>query len=63
MPSFTKEKKYAVISEQKERVEKAKNVTGRGNTSSDNVVISEYNASAGSDMDQLLVLSGLKQTK
>ena len=60
-----KEKKSAVISEQKERVEKAKNVTGRGNTSSDNVVISEHNTAAAgnSDMDQLLVLSGLKQTK
>lgn len=60
-----KEKKSAVISEQKERVEKAKNVTGRGNVSSDNVVISEHNngAARNTDMDQLLVLSGLKQTK
>ena len=61
----SKEKKSAVLAEQKERVEKAKNVSGRGTVSSDNVVISEHNnASAGnSDMDQLLVLSGLKQTK
>ena len=61
----SKEKKSAILAEQKERVEKAKNVSGRGTVSSDNVVISEHNnASAGnSDMDQLLVLSGLKQTK
>lgn len=60
-----KEKKSAVISEQKERVEKAKNVTGRGNVSNDNVVISEHNnaAAGNADMDQLLILSGLKQTK
>lgn len=60
-----KEKRSTVLSEQNERVLKAKNVSGRGNISSDNVVISEHsNSSAGnSDMDQLLVLSGLKQTK
>jgi len=57
-----KEKKTAVISEQKERAEKAKNVTGRGNTASENVVISEYAAGASNaDVDQLLVLSGLKK--
>jgi HD-GYP domain-containing protein (c-di-GMP phosphodiesterase class II) len=61
----SKEKKAAVLTEQNERALKAKNVSGRGNLSSDNVVISEHNnASAGnSDMDQLLILSGLKQTK
>lgn len=60
-----KERKSAVISEQNERAQKAKNVSGRGSISSDNVVISEHNNSSagGSDMDQLLVLSGLKQTK
>lgn len=55
----TSEKKEKVIAEQKERVEKAKNVTGRGQVAEDNVVIAEYN-SGNSDMDQLLVLSGLK---
>ena len=60
----SKEKKSAVLAEQKERVEKAKNVTGRGNNSSDVAVIAEHTNNAGnSDMDQLLVLSGLKQTK
>lgn len=60
-----KEKKSAIVSEQNERAQKAKNVSGRGNIASDNVVISEHNnaTSGGSDMDQLLVLSGLKQTK
>jgi hypothetical protein len=59
-----KEKKSAVISEQKERSERARNVTGRGNTAGDNVIIAEHNNTASnSDMDQLLVLSGLKQTK
>ena len=60
-----KEKKSAVISEQKERTEKAKNVTGRGNASSEQVVIAEHanTAGANADMDQLLVLSGLKQVR
>lgn len=55
----TSEKKEKVIAEQKERVEKVKNATGRGQVAEDNVVIAEYN-SGNSDMDQLLVLSGLK---
>ena len=61
----SKERKSAVITEQKERVEKAKNVTGRGNNSSDVAVIAEHtNSNTGNtDMDQLLVLSGLKQPK
>jgi len=61
----SKEKKATVLTEQKERVEKAKNVTGRGSISGETTVIAEHNnGSAGSsDMDQLLVLSGLKQTK
>lgn len=59
-----KEKKSEVISEKKERTEKVTNVTGRGKTSEDGVVISEYAAPAsGNDMDQLLVLSGLKKTQ
>jgi hypothetical protein len=57
-----KERKSAVISEQKERLQKAEKVTGRGTTANDNVVISEYAASAANtDHDQLLVLSGLKK--
>ncbi len=57
-----KEKKSAVVTEQKERVEKAKNATGRGTTSNETVVISEHTASnGGDDVDQLLVLSGLKR--
>lgn len=61
----TREKKAAVISEQNERVEKAKNVTGRGNTSSEQVVIAEHAEAAGtnSDLDQMLVLSGLKKAQ
>jgi hypothetical protein len=55
----TSEKNDKVIAEQKERVQKGKNATGRGQVADDNVVIAEYN-STDSDMDQLLVLSGLK---
>lgn len=59
-----KEKKSEVINEKKERAEKVTNVMGRGKTSEDGVVISEYAAPAsGNDMDQLLVLSGLKKTQ
>jgi regulator of replication initiation timing len=54
-------KKIGVMNEQKERAEKAKNVTGRGKTSHDGVVISEYAAPINNDVDQLLVLSGLKK--
>lgn len=58
----SREKKAAVISEQNERVEKAKNVTGRGTTSSEQVVIAEHANTAGNaDLDQMLVLSGLKR--
>jgi hypothetical protein len=57
-----KEKKSAVMTEQKERTEKAKNVMGRGTTSNETVVIPEHTASnGGEDVDQLLVLSGLKR--
>lgn len=55
----TSDKKEKVIAEQKERVEKVKNATGRGQVAEDNVVIAEY-SNDNSDMDQLLVLSGLK---
>jgi len=57
----TQTRKEAVMNEQKERTEKAKNVTGRGR-SDDGVVISEY-ASQNSGTDQLLILSGLKQAQ
>lgn len=58
----SREKKAAVISEQNERVEKAKNVTGRGNAASEQVVIAEHANNAGNaDLDQMLVLSGLKR--
>lgn len=53
------EKKAKVITEQKEKIEKAKNVTGRGQVAEDTEVIAEYNTGS-SEMDQLLVLSGLK---
>jgi hypothetical protein len=58
----TEVKKEAVVNEQKERTEKAKNVTGRGKTN-DGEVISEYAAPSNPNMDQLLVLSGLKQAQ
>lgn len=57
----TKEKKSAVINEQKERIEKATNVTGRGKVASETEILSEYAAPSNNDMDQLLVLSGLKK--
>lgn len=59
----TKEKKTAVINEQKERTEKATNVTGRGKVADETEVLSEHVAPSNSDMDQLLVLSGLKSNQ
>jgi hypothetical protein len=58
----TKSKKETVVNEQKERTEKAENVTGRGKTVDDEkvVVIGETTANSDSDLDQILVLSGLK---
>lgn len=57
----TTQKKQTVVNEQKERVQKAKNVTGSGHISDkDNgVVIAEY-ANPNNEMSELLVLSGLK---
>jgi hypothetical protein len=55
-------RKEAVINEQKERATKATNVTGRGKTD-EGTVIAEYAAPQNSGMDQLLVLSGLKQAQ
>lgn len=57
-----KEKKAGVVTEQKERTEKAQNVTGRGHTTEDAVVISEH-ATPSNDLDQMLVLSGLKKSQ
>ncbi len=58
------EKKEAVITEQKERVQKAKNVTGSGHISDkeNGVVIAEY-ANPDHEMNDLLVLSGVKKTQ
>ena len=53
-------KKAEIVNEQKERTEKAKSVTGRGNGST-NEIISEYAAPTNDEADTLLVLSGLKQ--
>lgn len=58
----TKNKKAEVVTEQNERITKAKNVTGRGQTTDDGVVISEY-AAPTEAQDQLLVLSGLKKAQ
>lgn len=61
---ITKEKKAEVVTEQKERTEKAKNVTGRGSstaTEDDSVVIAEH-ATPNNDMDNMLILSGLKKS-
>lgn len=60
--TVTRDKKANLIAEQKERTEKVKNVTGRGKTTDDDgVVMSEYAAPTNNDVDQLLVLSGLKK--
>lgn len=59
----TKERKSQVINEQKERTGKASNVTGRGKKSDDAVVLSEYAAPASQDMDQILILSGVKKSQ
>jgi len=56
-------KKTEAVNEQKERTTNATNVTGRGKTSDDGVVISEYAAPTNNDVDQLLILSGLKQAQ
>lgn len=59
----SKVKKNETVNEQKERTEKATNVTGRGKKE-DGVVISEYAASTtNNDLDQMLVLSGLKNAQ
>jgi len=54
-----------ITSEQNARVEKAQNVTGRGNKVVDQeVIISEnYDSNNSSELDQILVLSGVKKPK
>lgn len=58
-------RKSEVITEQNERVAKAMNVTGRGNKVVDNgVVISENaNTTNNPELDQILVLSGIKKVQ
>ena len=60
--SVKADKKAKVISEQKERTEKVKNVSGRGHDDTDKVqVIAEYNSGNGNENNELLVLSGIKK--
>jgi hypothetical protein len=59
-------KKTEVLNEQKERIEKGKNVTGRGHISADDgVVLSEHTNSSVADLDNYdaLVLSGIRKPK
>ena len=56
------DKRGKFISEQKERTEKAKNVSGRGHVDTNKVqVIAEYNSGKGDENNELLVLSGIKK--
>lgn len=66
---INEQKKFAVnsrkenmISEQKERTQKAKNVTGRGQTSTEDIV-TENAHTPSHDMEQLLILSGVKKAR
>lgn len=58
-------RKSEVITEQNERTAKAQNVTGRGNKVVDNGVVISENASAANnpELDQILVLSGIKKVQ
>jgi len=56
------QKRSEVITEQKERSEKAKNVTGRGQTSTEEIV-TENAHTPSHDMEQLLILSGVKKAR
>jgi hypothetical protein len=54
-------KKTKLLTEQKERAVKAKNVSGRGHIDTENVkVIAEYNSNNG-EANELLILSGVKK--
>ena len=59
------QKKSEVITEQNARVEKAQNVTGRGNKVVEQEVVIAENANTtnNSDLDQILVLSGIKKVQ
>ena len=66
---INEQKKFAVnsrkenmISEQKERTQKAKNVTGRGQPSTEEIV-TENAHTPSHDMEQLLILSGVKKAR
>lgn len=59
--AVTKEKKEEILSEQKERIEKSTNVMGRGKLSGDDKLIKEFVTPTNSDIDQQLVLSGIKK--
>lgn len=53
-----------VLTEQKERTQKAKNVSGRGHLDTENVkVIAEFNDNTNGAVNDLLVLSGVKKSK
>jgi hypothetical protein len=59
----SEQKKGQLITEQKERVQKVKNATGRGHTNTEEgVVIAEYN-NPDSEINELLVLSGVKKDR
>ena len=59
----SEQRKGQLITEQKERVQKVKNATGRGHTNTEEgVVIAEYN-NPDSEINELLVLSGVKKDR
>jgi hypothetical protein len=56
-------KRAKLITEQKERAQKVKNASGRGHIDTENVqVIAEYN-NGGGEVNELLILSGVKKNK
>jgi len=56
-------KKAQAITEQKERVNKVKQASGRGHVDTENVqVIAEFNDNSNGVVNELLVLSGVKKT-
>ena len=60
--AFSESKKARVLSEQKERSVKARSASGKGQLVTENVqVIAEYNN--GGEVNDLLVLSGVKKSK
>lgn len=59
------QRRESVITEQKERVQKARNVTGSGHISDkeSGVVIAEYANNQSNEMSDLLTLAGVKKTQ